>query len=76
MPRFSLQANEERYQSLWGLLERNDGASASVWELIQMLATNEKQYLEVVQMSSVTAEDGEVDWKAFFEGSNSYLKQY
>ena len=27
-------------------------------------------------MSAVTAEDGEVDWSAFFKGSNVYEKNY
>lgn len=31
-----------------------------------MLATNDKQYMDVIRMSSVTDEDGEVDWSAFF----------
>ena len=31
-----------------------------------MLATNDKQYMEVIRMSAVTSEDGEVDWETFF----------
>ena len=41
-----------------------------------MLATNEKRYMEAIGMSAVTAEDGEVDWSAFFKGSNVYEKNY
>ena len=66
MPRFALQANESQYQNLWQLLERGDETCAGTWELIRMLATNEKQYMEVIRMNNVTDEDGEVDWNAFF----------
>lgn len=41
-----------------------------------MLATNEKQYIEVIRMSNVTDEDGQVDWDAFFQGNNAYQKIY
>ena len=41
-----------------------------------MLATNDKQYMDVIRMSSVTDEDGEVDWSAFFQGSSAYQKSY
>ena len=34
MPRFALQANEEQYQILWGLLAREDETSEGVWSLI------------------------------------------
>ena len=76
MPRFSLQANEAQYQALWSLLERGDETCAATWELIRSLATNEKQYMEVIEMESVTGEDGEVDWNKFFQGSSAYHKAY
>jgi len=41
-----------------------------------MLATNNKQYMEVIRMSGVTSDDGEVDWATFFQGSNAYQKAY
>ena len=41
-----------------------------------MLATNEKQYLNIIEMGQVTDEDGEVDWASFFEGSSIYQKTY
>lgn len=72
MPRFALQANEAQYQTLWKLLERNDETCAKTWELIRMLATNEKQYMEVIRMDSVTDEEGQVDWTTFFKGSSEY----
>ena len=76
MPRFALQANETQYQALWSLLDRNDETCKGTWELIRMLATNEKRYMEAIGMSKVTGEDGEVDWQAFFKGSNVYEKTY
>ena len=41
-----------------------------------MLATNEKQYMEVIRMGNVTDENGEVDWTSFFQGSSEYQKCY
>ena len=41
-----------------------------------MLSTNEKQYLDIIEMGQVTDEDGEVDWASFFEGSSIYQKTY
>lgn len=41
-----------------------------------MLATNDKQYMEVIRMSSVTEDDGEVDWSLLSEGTNAYEKTY
>ena len=76
MPRFALQANESQYQTLWNLLERGDETCAQTWELIRMLATNDKQYMEVIRMSAVTGEDGNVDWQTFFQGNNAYQKAY
>ena len=76
MPRFALQANNELYSQLWNLLERKDETSEGIWELICMLATNEKQYMDVIRMSNVTNEDGEVDWESFFKGNNAYQKTY
>ena len=72
MPRFALQANEEQYQILWGLLARNDETSEGVWSLIQMLATNDKLYQDIIGMGQVTDEDGQVDWATFFQGSSIY----
>ena len=41
-----------------------------------MLATNEQRYMEVISMSSVTDEDGEVDWSKFFQSENAFMKTY
>ena len=41
-----------------------------------MLATNEKKYSEVIRMSGVTDEQGEVDWDKFFKGNSEYAKSY
>lgn len=41
-----------------------------------MLATNNKQYMEVIRMSNVTDDDGEVDWNSFFKGNSAYQKAY
>ena len=40
MPRFTLSANQQQFQALFNLLDRNDDASEDVWNLVRMLATN------------------------------------
>jgi len=40
MPRHTLSSNQEQFQALFGLLDRNDDTSEDVWNLVRMLATN------------------------------------
>lgn len=40
MPRHTLSSNQEQFQALFGLLDRNDETSEDVWNLVRMLATN------------------------------------
>lgn len=37
-----------------------------------MLATNDRQYMEVIRMETNTNEDGQIDWATFFQGNNVY----
>ena len=40
MPRYTLSANQEQFNALFNLLDRNDETSQDVWSLVRMLATN------------------------------------
>lgn len=51
MPRYTLSANQDQFQALIDLLDRNDEATSSVWDLVRMLATNQKMYQEVLSLS-------------------------
>lgn len=41
MPRYTLSANQDQFQTLFSLLDRNDESSVEVWNLVRMLATNQ-----------------------------------
>lgn len=41
MPRHTLSANQEQFQALFSLLDRNDETTEHVWNLVRMLATND-----------------------------------
>lgn len=59
MPRYTLSHNQAQFETLFGLLERKDESSPSVWQLIRMLVTNKQTYESVRDMKQ--------DWKSFFE---------
>lgn len=50
MPRFTLSYNQDHFDTLLNLCNRNDESSVKVWELIRMLATNQKLYKEVLNL--------------------------
>jgi hypothetical protein len=54
------------------LLDRKDESSDQVWELIRMLATNQKIYDEVISIEKAVSDSGEIDWKVFFDGDSVY----
>lgn len=72
MPRYTLSANQEQFQALIDLLDRNDEASASVWDLVRMLATNQKMYHEVLSLSQGQDSATNLDWAKVFEDSSLY----
>ena len=44
MPRHLISANEEHFNTLMALLNRNDETTTDVWNLVRSLATNESLY--------------------------------
>jgi hypothetical protein len=48
MPRYKISKNQEQFNLLISLLDRQDQASQSSWDLIQMLATNQDLYKKVL----------------------------
>jgi len=54
------------------LLNRKDESSDEVWELIRMLATNQKIYDEVISIENAVSEKGDINWKVFFDGNSVY----
>lgn len=69
MPRFRLSAKSETFGVIIEMLQKNDDASKSAWDLLQMLATNEEIYKQVMNVE-------EADWEKFFDSSNVYSLMY
>lgn len=66
MPRHTMSANQVQFQTLLQLLDRNDDASQNVWDLVRMLATNQKMYREVLSFSESQSDAG-INWASVFE---------
>ncbi len=71
MPRFTISRNQEYFDLLIKLLERNDDSSIETWTFIQMLVTNPKIYRNVLELNH--EKDKKIDWNHFFD-SNSVNK--
>ena len=50
MPRYTISNNKKYYDKLWDLLQNgtNDSLKEEVWDLVCMLATNQKEYEDIV----------------------------
>ena len=72
MPRHTLSANQDQFQALFSLLDRNDEASEDVWSLVRMLATNDQMYQEVLSLSTAKQADDSINWAAVFEDRSLY----
>ena len=75
MPRHTMSANQDQFQSLLNLLDKNDEASQDVWDLVRMLATNQTMYNEVLSFSESQGESG-IDWSKVFEDSSLFKQIY
>lgn len=76
MPRHTLSANQEQFQALFSLLDRNDETSEDVWNLVRMLATNDQMYQEVLSLSTAKQADGSINWASVFEDTSLYKQIY
>ena len=76
MPRFTMSANEEQFNKLMNLLDRNDDASPDVWNLIRSLSTNKEIYHNVLSFSQAKNEKGDISWEEFFKGKKVYRQIY
>ena len=72
MPRHTLSANQDQFQALFSLLDRNDETSEDVWNLVRMLATNDQMYQEVLSLSTAKQADGSINWAVVFEDPSLY----
>ena len=76
MPRHMISADEEQFNILMGLLDRNDETTSDVWNLIRSLATNQSMYKQVVSLSGSRDANGKLDWNQFFNSGSSYKQIY
>lgn len=81
MPRFTLSRQQNQFDTIMNLLDRNDGTSDEVWGLIRMLETNQSIYQQVLSMqvkdSEVSLEkEPEKFWSEFFSSGSIYKQSY
>ena len=76
MPRHLISANEEHFNTLMALLNRNDETTTDVWNLVRSLATNESLYKQVVSLSGSKDAVGMIDWQQFFNSGSTYKQIY
>ena len=75
MPRYTISDNQQQFQQLLELLDRNDDSSQDVWNLVRMLATNKTVYNEVLSFSRSQGADG-IDWSSVFEDQSLFKQIY
>lgn len=77
MPRFKISKNQQQFNLLISLLDRQDQASQASWDLIQMLATNQDLYKRVLQLqTALNAATGKIEWDKFFDSQSVYRLLY
>ena len=77
MPRTRLTENQEYFDFLLSLLSRSDSVCQNTWELIQMLATNQKMYRRVLELKNAIDENTKVlNWDKFFDTESAYKLLY
>ena len=77
MPRFKISENQQYFDKLMVLLDRDDSVSQTSWDLIQMLATNRIIYRRVLQLKTAINETTQkIDWSKFFDTHSVYKLLY
>jgi hypothetical protein len=77
MPRFRISRNQEQFDLLISLLDRQDEVSESSWDLIQMLSTNQELYKRVLGLkTALDLSTGKIDWSKFFDSQSVYKLLY
>lgn len=76
LPRYILSTHQEHFERLMAQLDAPDSSiSSDVWELVQMLATNETYYERVLTLDASKTGDS-VEWKKLFDKSHAYNLLY
>jgi len=77
MPRLTISSNQDQFNKLIELLNRNDDASIDVWNLIRSLSTNQELYKQVLEFSKARASVVDtIDWDKFFGESSIFMQIY
>lgn len=76
MPRYFLSTQQEHFDNLLSLLDLDDtSVTSEVWELIQMLQTNQEFYKNVLTLNHAR-EDNQINWSKFFDRKHPYQLLY
>ena len=76
MPRYTLSANQAQFSALFDLVDSSNSEVAKlIWDLVRSLATNQKTYQEVLDLSKAQEGD-ELNWKQVFEDQSVYRQIY
>jgi hypothetical protein len=76
LPRYFLSTDHELFEKLMKLLDGSEKETAAdVWDLVQMLATNDTYYRQVLKLE-IQKDKDKVDWAAFFDKSMAYNLLY
>lgn len=77
MPRFKISKNQDQFDLLISLLDRQDEASQASWDLIQMLSTNQDLYKKVLLLqTALDPATGTINWDKFFDSQSVYRLLY
>ena len=74
MPRYSLSANQEQFDTLFSLLDRSEEYQTDLWDLVRMLNTNKQIFTQILSLKS----DGinPIEWDKVFEDESMYKQIY
>lgn len=77
MPRLKIAKNQEYFDLLMSLLDKESSVSEASWDLIQMLATSPEIYTRVLELKAARVEgSGAIDWEKFFDSNSVYRLLY
>lgn len=73
-----MSRNQDHFDQLMSLLDqKSEAVTTGAWELIQMLATNQTFYREVLKLDiAKKGAAGSVNWAQFFDKSSAYRLLY
>lgn len=76
LPRYFLSTETAMFEQLMNLLDTAEPETAAeVWDLVQMLATNDTYYRQVLKLE-IQRDGDKINWGAFFDKARAYNLLY